>query len=356
MPQKDFELLESVFDSTSEYISVIDRQYRYKVVNDAYTKHYGITKKEIEGKYLYEVIDSNSFETIKINLGKTFNGESVSYERWFYFPQKDERKYMLVSYVPYRRGGQIIGAIAFIRDYTEQEHKRMELEEQSDLLMHKAKMVEVGESLSFISHQWRQQLNILSSYLLRLRQELFVADISNHTPSSLERCEMVLESLSETMEKFLIFYRQEDKKKNFRITDALNLVIEILELRFQKLKVNFEVVVEKEIEIFGSHNHLSQVFFVIFQNSLDAFAKNSIKNPQIKVLFSNKKERLCIEIIDNAGGIEKEKLKKVFQKRVEKQKGFGLGLYFVQIILQKSFGAQIQMQNYKRGVKTTILF
>ncbi|MEY4659014.1 MAG: hypothetical protein RJB36_780, partial [Bacteroidota bacterium] len=66
---------------------------------------------------------------------------------------------------------------------------------------------------------------------------------------------------------------------------------------------------------------------------------------QITVNTANEKNGLIIEIIDNGIGIKKEDIKFIFDKfyrvptgNVHDVKGFGLGLFYVKLIIDAHFG------------------
>ena len=72
---------------------------------------------------------------------------------------------------------------------------------------------------------------------------------------------------------------------------------------------------------------------------------------------SNKKYAK-LEIIDNAGGIHKENLDKIFDPYFttkHKSQGTGLGLFMSKMIIEKSLEGELSHENYKDGSLFTIL-
>jgi signal transduction histidine kinase len=79
------------------------------------------------------------------------------------------------------------------------------------------------------------------------------------------------------------------------------------------------------------------------------------ENKEIKIILKSKIKK--IYILDNAGGIDKEKLDRIFEPYyTTKETGSGLGLYISRIILEKYFNAALEIKNTKTGVINIISF
>ena len=100
--------------------------------------------------------------------------------------------------------------------------------------------------------------------------------------------------------------------------------------------------------------HVTNVVY----NLLDNAVKYCDKKPTISVKTVNDKKGLQIEITDNGIGIKREDLKMIFDKfyrvptgNLHNVKGFGLGLYYVKLIID-SHGGKIDVKS-KPGEGTT---
>ena len=86
----------------------------------------------------------------------------------------------------------------------------------------------------------------------------------------------------------------------------------------------------------------------IIHNAEDIFRERKIKNREILIQPQFENGKLQIIICDNAGGIPKDILPKVFDPyfttRHETQ-GTGLGLYMSRELIQKSFQGEIYVKN-----------
>jgi signal transduction histidine kinase len=92
---------------------------------------------------------------------------------------------------------------------------------------------------------------------------------------------------------------------------------------------------------FVDKTHITNIIYNLIDNAL----KYSDKQPLIKVVTLNVESGIFIKIIDNGIGISKENQKKVFEKlyrvptgNVHNVKGYGLGLSYVKVIVEKHGG------------------
>lgn len=115
-----------------------------------------------------------------------------------------------------------------------------------------------------------------------------------------------------------------------------------------RLKVeNFDGCVEMELEALNANvtadeMHLTNVFFNLMDNALKY---RSDRDLLLTVHTWNEKDHILISVKDNGIGIKKEHLKKIFDRfyrvptgNLHNVKGFGLGLAYVQKIVQNHNG------------------
>jgi len=117
---------ERIVSNLPDYIAIVDRDYSYRLVNEAYTRFHDRPREEIEGRSIAELFDREQFEaTIRPGLDRCFAGESIHQEAWFDIPGIGHRCKAVV-YTPYTESdGTVSGAIIRARDET----KRCQAEE-----------------------------------------------------------------------------------------------------------------------------------------------------------------------------------------------------------------------------------
>jgi PAS domain S-box-containing protein len=110
---------ESIVNTSREFLTLIDRRYRYEAANDPYCSAHGLSREEILGRKASDLWGNRVFRTvIKGYLDQCFLGQDVHYQAWFAFRVIGHRFYS-VSYYPYYRDGVVTHAIVVTRDITE---------------------------------------------------------------------------------------------------------------------------------------------------------------------------------------------------------------------------------------------
>ncbi len=110
-------LYKEIISATGDSISLVDDQFRYLVVNDAYLRRMGKKREEIEMHSIAEIFGKDVFEkTIKANFERCLGGEEVHYQAWFNFAGVG-RKFMDVQYAPYNHQSRR-GVLVSSRDIT----------------------------------------------------------------------------------------------------------------------------------------------------------------------------------------------------------------------------------------------
>ncbi len=108
---------EYIVNSSKDFITLINREYIYEIVNDTYCEVVERSKEELLGATVAEVWGEEVFNrTIKGYLDRCFKGEYVHYIEQFKFGSFS--KYMHVSYYPYFEDGTITHALVFSHDIT----------------------------------------------------------------------------------------------------------------------------------------------------------------------------------------------------------------------------------------------
>jgi PAS domain S-box-containing protein len=111
---------ERAVENAEDIIGVVDREYRLLLANRQYLKMRNMTREQVVGHLVTDVLNKEIFETvIKPKLDECFKGRVVRYERKFSYPGIGERD-LLLSYFPIEGANGTIDRVACIsRDITE---------------------------------------------------------------------------------------------------------------------------------------------------------------------------------------------------------------------------------------------
>ena len=233
-------------------------------------------------------------------------------------------------------------------------------EEKQKLLFWQSRMASLGQMLANIAHQWRQPLTELNLTLFNMKK----ASIHNNEKKVDElykESKTLISSMSSTIDDFTNFFNPQKEKKSFEIKDAINEALIILRKVIEVENIHIQIDVPINYKVIGVSNELSQVIINLIQNSKDAFIQNDIKNKTIIITLKEElildKKYALLEIKDNAGGISKENIDKIFDPYFttkHKSQGTGLGLFMSKMIIEKSLEGELSHKNIDDGSLFTI--
>ncbi len=138
----------------------------------------------------------------------------------------------------------------------------------------------------------------------------------------------------------------ENTTLNKKSLDFHELLIEVKDtFDFNQLANGGKILIENNASIFTIQADPIHITNVVY-NLLDNAVKYSTTKPLISITTKNERNYLVIEIKDNGIGIRKEDLKMIFDKfyrvstgNIHDIKGFGLGLFYVKLIINEHNGS-----------------
>ncbi|WP_198304413.1 PAS domain-containing sensor histidine kinase [Arcobacter vandammei] len=226
-----------------------------------------------------------------------------------------------------------------------------ELKRKESLLAEQSKLAAMGEMIGNIAHQWRQPLNIISiaASNLNLKKDLGQLE-KDDLDNSLNLILKTTEHLSNTIDTFNDFFKQNKDKALFCLKDNIESNILLINSFFRKYNIDIFIDVDENISIYGVANEFSQALINILNNSKDALIQNIDENELriIKIRAKVINNRVQITIIDNALGIKTDIINKIFEPYFttkHQYQGTGLGLYMTRQIITISMKGEILAEN-----------
>lgn len=121
--------------TSSDFVSMIDRDYRYKAVNHTYVKALNMDQEEIVGQTIAEIMGSEFFESaVKPQFDRALEGQSVVFQSEVEFPETG-RRILDVHCDPFRdEEGRITAVLLDARDVTEEKEAENAAREANDLV------------------------------------------------------------------------------------------------------------------------------------------------------------------------------------------------------------------------------
>ena len=243
-----------------------------------------------------------------------------------------------------------------INNSVKQMLERLEKEVETRILyekeiMQKNRLASQGEMLDNIAHQWRQPLMKINAILLNIDRMSELDSLKkDYLSQKITEASNTTYFMSQTIEVFREFVNPNKQKEEFELIDVINQAIHFMNSSLQEVKISFRY--QKNPIVFGMKNELIQVFISLFTNSVDIFKQKNIQGGKIDIRIFQKNSSMIVALKDNAGGIKKELLEKIFDPYVTtkfKSGGTGMGLYICKLILANSFNATISAKNSKDG-------
>jgi PAS domain S-box-containing protein len=110
---------EKAVEGSEEMMAVVDREYRYLIANRKFLSQRNMTKEQVVGRLVPEVLNKAVFETVvKEKLDECFRGKVVRYEMRYTYPELGERD-LLISNFPIEGSGGIDRVACILQDITE---------------------------------------------------------------------------------------------------------------------------------------------------------------------------------------------------------------------------------------------
>ncbi len=222
--------------------------------------------------------------------------------------------------------------------------------EKDILLFEQSKLASMGEMLGAISHQWRQPLNALGGNIQFLDDD-FDDNIVNeqYIKQFISKNMTLIHFMSHTIDDFRNFFRVDKIKTIFSIRERIIATINILQISLDKNEINL-IINDEDFNIIGLSREFQQVILNLLNNAKDALIDNKRENRQINI---NIQSNGVIYISDNANGIEKNILNRIFEPYFttkDEGKGTGIGLYMSKIIIEDHMNGNLSVRNSDMGV------
>jgi two-component system, sensor histidine kinase and response regulator len=235
--QRDFAL--QVMNLMGQGLTVSDEKGVFSFANDAFARFVGLPESEIIGRRPTEFVFPEDIPILEKARETRQREESSSYE--IRFRRSDGTPtYALITGVPHRRDGRIIGSIATVTDLTER--RKAELELQSAKEQAEAANRAKSEFLATMSHEIRTPMN----GIIGMSSLLLDSNLTSHQNEMVEAVRSSGEALMGIIEDVLDFSKIEASKiEIFAEEFDLDSVVEgVMDLFTQKsIEKGIELVV-----------------------------------------------------------------------------------------------------------------
>ncbi len=233
------------------------------------------------------------------------------------------------------------------------EQKLEELRSKEQILQAQSKQAVMGEMISMIAHQWRQPLSTITLQIadLQFKQLLGKDRTCEDIDRALNNISDTIVYLSDTIDDFQTYFRPNREVVEIEIHELLQRALNFVISRLSDKRIRVSINKNADIYVKTYVNELVQVVLNILNNAIDAHNDVKIQDPFIILSVKTVENKVFIFIEDNAGGIKSENLSRLFEPyfSTKDKNGTGLGLYMSQMIIQKQFGGEIDVETSEKG-------
>ncbi len=339
-----------VFENAHDGIIITDANVNIINVNKAFERN--------TGYLLHEVMGQNpkllKSDVQDVDFYKNMWEELISNNYWegeIINKRKDGKFYVerLKISTVYNEDKKLVNYIALFSDITLQKEQEILIKEKEKILYQQSKMAAMGEMIGNIAHQWRQPLSVISVSASGIK--LWQEEGLYSKEDSQDFIEAILNStkyLSNTIDDFRNFYKDDLEKTDFEIKKSIDKAINLLKTEFVKNDIKIIYLNKNNLFINGIENQFLQVMMNILNNAKDALIIKNIEDKYIFIDIYEEANHIAIEIIDNAGGVEKDVIDHIFEPYFttkHKSLGTGIGLYMSQEIITKQLNGKLSVYN-----------
>lgn len=214
----------------------------------------------------------------------------------------------------------------------------------------------VLDTLQIIAHQWRQPINLISMESINM---MVLSNIDKTVKSSeiLKSSEFISQQvlrMSDILKSILNMGKDERIKQLFTVHELTDSIKVFFSEQFQKEDIELVIdILDDNIQIYGFKTDMEEVLMNIINNARDAYIGNHVEGKKT-ITFRAVAENgsYLFSIRDEAGGIPEEIRKKIFEPKFstkDKGVGFGIGLHFAQLTIEKEFGGSLTLHSYPNG-------
>jgi C4-dicarboxylate-specific signal transduction histidine kinase len=227
-------------------------------------------------------------------------------------------------------------------------------EEQKELLVHQSKLASMGEMIGNIAHQWRQPLTHLGYTMMNLKEAQKHGELNEvYLDKKVADATTQIDYMSQTIDDFKDFYAPHKEKENFSLEQATEETLELMKNTFNHSDIEVELAVHADTQVHNYKNEYKQVLLNLLSNAKEALVESVTADPKVTISIEGNQ----ISIDDNAGGIKKEILPRIFEPYfTTKANSTGIGLYMSKMIVEKNMGGKLSVHTHDNSTTFSIVF
>ena len=326
----------------------VDNSDQIQLANQSFLDMSGYEIKELIGRKASDLFLKNKNKQVmneKINIRK--NNISDSYQMSITTKKGDE-KYWLISGAPnYNVNGEITGSIGIHLDITEQ--KKNELQKEHLLNKLEKQNENLNEYAQMVSHDLKSPLRSIYTLITWIKEDND-KEFNVQTKQYLEMIEDKVEKMDYLIQGILTYSKIDSTKLSNELINLNDIVKNII--RIIDIPPNVSVTIANELPTKKADKFRMQQ---LFQNLISNAVNYNDKEKGIVTIGCNEDDNnYTFYVADNGPGIDTKyhnKIFKIFESFIEKEKSTGIGLSIVKRIVN-NYNGKIWIES-ELGIGTT---
>ena len=363
-----------ITDSLPPLISYIGQDHHFKFNSKRYEDWFKISRNEITGKHVKELLGQKGYDLIKNYLEKALSGQRVVYETLMPYKYGQSR-YVRGEFIPdIRPDKEVEGIFVLINDITNQKQNEEELktyrnhleklvkERTSELenthkqLIHAEKLSATGKLAATMSHEINNPICGIRNALEGIYER---ADLKYKEMVTVRMAIGECNRIANLVKDLNDFNRPSPATPelmdiNSVISNLLLLENKKLNKKHIALELNYASDLPKVAII---TDQFKQVILNLLNNAEDSLVENR-EDGRIAIATESKDSKVMIHISDNGYGISEDILAHIFEPFVTTKsavKGVGLGLSISYGIMKAHGGDILAESTFGNGTTFSII-
>ncbi len=214
------------------------------------------------------------------------------------------------------------------------------------------------ELISNIAHQWRQPLSQINATVGLIDKLLYEKKIQDpEIEAKLQEIERLTKYMSNTIDDFRGHFVREAEQEEISLADVILKAKEVVQVSFDDANIMLTSDIRMQTSCRCYKNELTQIIIVLLTNAKDALLDRNTFEAKVEMVLVKEEGYFVIKISDNAGGITKSVIQKIFEPYYttkHQSVGTGLGLFMARKIIQERHKGTLEVKNRDSGSCFTI--
>jgi len=338
-------------------VAYVDRDERYRFVNDRYEEAWNLPRAAILGKRLVDLVGAEVYAQLESYVEEALAGEHVEFE--VDLPVGGESRRTLVNYVPYLDEGTVQGFYVTAADIT---HRH-----QTAIALERARQVEARASeaksqfLANISHEIRTPLTAILGFTDLLASEVKGADAERFLATIRRNGRHLLSIVDDVLDLSSIEAgNMEARRERFSLSEVVWDVFESFQLHAVDKDLTYRLELPRALPEpnIGDPLRIRQVLYNLLNNAFKFTSEGEIT---LRLEWHEATSEVVLIVADNGIGFPTEAARQLFEpfhqhdsSGTRRHQGSGLGLAISER-LAKLLGGELEA-NSQPGVGSTFTF